>query len=89
MSSSSRRPTSFAYDSREGKHAETHYQIGCLLERKREYASAASELERSVALDPHEPFAHFHLARVYEHLGRKEDAARELSAHQRLTESAQ
>jgi tetratricopeptide (TPR) repeat protein len=73
----------------DGKHAETHYQIGCLLERKREYASAASELERSVALDPHEPFAHFHLARVYEHLGRKEDAARELSAHQRLTESAQ
>jgi tetratricopeptide (TPR) repeat protein len=73
----------------DGNQAETHYQIGCLLERKREYAAAANELERSVALDPHEPFAHFHLARVYERLGRKEDAARELSAHQKLTESAQ
>jgi tetratricopeptide (TPR) repeat protein len=73
----------------DGNQAETHYQIGCLLERKREFAAAAGELERSVAIDPREPFAHFHLARVYERLGRKEDAARELDAHQKLTESAQ
>jgi tetratricopeptide (TPR) repeat protein len=72
----------------DGNQAETHYQIGCLLERKRDYSAAAAELERSVALDPREPFAHFHLARVYERLGRKEDAARELDTHQRLTESA-
>jgi tetratricopeptide (TPR) repeat protein len=66
---------------------EVHYQIGCLLERKREYPSAAAELERSVALDPREPGAHFHLARVYERLGRKEDALRERDQHQKLTES--
>jgi tetratricopeptide (TPR) repeat protein len=71
----------------DGNQAETHYQIGCLLERKRDFAGAASELERSVALDPREPFAHFHLARVYERLGRKQDAARELDKHQKMTES--
>jgi tetratricopeptide (TPR) repeat protein len=73
----------------DGNQAETHYQIGCLLERKREYAAAAGELERSAALNPHEPFVHFHLARVYDRLGRKEDAARERDEHQKLTESAQ
>ncbi len=68
--------------------AETHYQIGCLLERKHEYAAAASELEQSVTLDPREPGAHFHLARVYERLARKDDALRERDLHQKLTESA-
>lgn len=72
----------------DANQAETHYQIGCLLERKRENAAAAVELERSVALDPREPFAHFHLARVYERLGRKEDALRERAQHQELTEAA-
>ena len=71
----------------DGNRAETHYQLGCLLERKREYAAAAVELERSVALDPRQPGAHFQLARVYERLGHKQDAARERDEHQRLTES--
>jgi tetratricopeptide (TPR) repeat protein len=61
--------------------AETHYQIGCLLERKRDYAGAASELERSVALNSKESAAHFHLSRVYDKLGRKEQAARERELH--------
>jgi tetratricopeptide (TPR) repeat protein len=72
----------------DGNRAEIHYQLGCLLERKRDYAAAAAELERAVALDVRQPGAHFHLARVYERLGRKEDAARERDEHQRLTESA-
>jgi len=72
----------------DNNRAETHYQIGCLLERKREYAAAAGELEQSVALEPREPGAHFHLARVYERLGRTEDALREREQHQKLAESA-
>jgi tetratricopeptide (TPR) repeat protein len=72
----------------DGNQAETHYQIGCLLERKHDDAAAASELEQSVALDPREPGAHFHLARVYQRLGRKEDALRQRDLHQKLTELA-
>jgi len=72
----------------DGNRAETHYQLGRLLERKRDYAAAAAELERAVALDPRQPGAHFQLARVYERLGRKQDAARERDEHQKLTESA-
>jgi tetratricopeptide (TPR) repeat protein len=64
-----------------------HYQLGCLLERKREYAAAAAELERSAALDPRQPGVHFQLARVYERLGRKQDAARERDEHQKQAES--
>jgi tetratricopeptide (TPR) repeat protein len=67
--------------------ADIHYQLGCLLERKREYAAAAAELERSAALDPRQPGVHFQLARVYEREGRKEDAARERDEHQKLAES--
>jgi tetratricopeptide (TPR) repeat protein len=72
----------------DANRAEIHYQLGCLLERKRDYAAAAAELERSVALDRRQPGAHFQLARVYERLGRKQDAARERDEHQRLTEAA-
>jgi len=67
--------------------ADIHYQLGCLLERKRDYAAAAAELERSAALDPRQPGVHFQLARVYERLGRKQDAARERDEHQKQAES--
>ena len=67
--------------------AETRYQLGCLLERKRDYAGAALELEKSIALNSKESAAHFHLSRVYDRLGRKEEAARERELHEKLTES--
>jgi tetratricopeptide (TPR) repeat protein len=67
--------------------AETHYQMGCLLERKLDYDGAASELERSIALNPKEPGAHFHLSRVYDRLGRKEQASHERGLHEKLTEA--
>ena len=71
----------------DAKVAETHYEIGCLLELKRDYTGAALELERSIALNPKEPGAHFHLSRVYDRLGRKEQAAREREVHEKLTEA--
>lgn len=67
--------------------AETHYQIGCLLERKGEYGKAALELEKSIALNAKESGAHFHLSRVYDRLGRKDQAARERELHEKLTEA--
>lgn len=67
--------------------AETHYQLGCLLERKGEYGKAALELEKSIALNPKESGGHFHLSRVYDRLGRKDQAARERELHEKLTEA--
>lgn len=71
----------------DAKIAEAHYQVGCLLERKRDYPAAALELEKSIALNPREPGAHFHLSRVYDRLGRKPQAVRERELHEKLTEA--
>jgi tetratricopeptide (TPR) repeat protein len=69
--------------------AEAHYLAGCLLERKQDYPSALAELLKAVAANPGQAAAHFHLARIYERLGRKEDAARERELHQKLTSEAE
>ncbi len=71
----------------DAKVAETHYQLGCLLERKRDYPGSALELEQSIALNPKETGAHFHLSRVYDRLGRKAQAVRERELHEKLTEA--
>ncbi|MCP5115314.1 MAG: tetratricopeptide repeat protein, partial [bacterium] len=66
--------------------ADAHYLLGTLLERKKDYAAAARHLERSIALNEKDPAPHFRLAVVYNRLGRKEDAARELARHEELSE---
>jgi tetratricopeptide (TPR) repeat protein len=66
--------------------AESHYLAGVLLERKREFAKAATELERSVQLNANESAAHYRLARVYDRLGRREDAERQRTLHEKLSE---
>lgn len=67
------------------KSAEAHYELGCLLERKRDFAAAATQLERSVALDEKLAEAHYHLARVYDRLDRREEAAAQRTLHEKLT----
>lgn len=69
--------------------AEAHYLAGCLLERKQDYPSALAELRKAIAANPGQAAAHFHLARVYERLGRKEEAERERDLHQKLTSEAE
>jgi tetratricopeptide (TPR) repeat protein len=66
--------------------AESHYLAGVLLERKREYAKAAAEYERSIQLNADESAAHYRLARVYDRLGRREDAERQRALHEKLSE---
>ncbi len=66
------------------KNAEAHYELGCLLERKRDFANAAKHLEQSVALSVKLPEAHYHLSRVYERLGRRDDAASQRALHAKL-----
>jgi Flp pilus assembly protein TadD len=73
----------------EQRDSKSHALMGQLLERKKDYAAAARELEKSVALDPKDSAARFRLARVYERLGRKEDAAAQRALHEKLVEAEQ
>ncbi len=64
---------------------ESHYELGSLLDRRRDFEGAAAEYRRSIELKPDNPTAHYRLARVYERLGKKDEAAAERAAHERLT----
>jgi len=68
-----------------GDFWESHYELGILLERGRDFAGAAGELQRAIELNPSSPTPHYHLARVYERLGKKTEAAEEHAAHERLS----
>jgi Flp pilus assembly protein TadD len=63
---------------------EAHYELGVLLEGKRNYREAAAELSRASEIDPKQPMPHYHLARVYERLGEAERAKAEREMHQAL-----
>lgn len=67
---------------------DAHYQMGILLERKKDYTAAATHLERSIALNSTESAVHFRLARVYDRLGRQPDAQKERDAAEKLAEKA-
>jgi tetratricopeptide (TPR) repeat protein len=66
--------------------AESHYLAGMLLDRKREFPQAASQLERSIQLNGKDSAAHYRLARVYDRLGRKEEAEQQRALHEKLSE---
>ena len=68
-----------------GDFWESHYELGILLERGHDFGGAAGELQRAIELSPNSPTPHYHLARVYERLGRKDEAAAEHAAHERLS----
>jgi tetratricopeptide (TPR) repeat protein len=68
---------------------EAHYQLGVLLEGKRDYAGAAKEFERSIELAAKQPEPHYHLARVYDRLGQPDRAQAEREMHRQLTAGTQ
>jgi tetratricopeptide (TPR) repeat protein len=67
--------------------AETHLQMGLMLERKGDYPAAAAALERAVKLSPKGTAARFPLARVYDRLGRSREAAEQRALHEKLGEA--
>jgi tetratricopeptide (TPR) repeat protein len=67
------------------KFWESHYELGQLLERRRDYAGAAGEFRRGIELSAGNSTLHYHLARVYERMGKKDEAAAEHAAHERLS----
>jgi len=64
---------------------ESHFELGVLLGKNREWKQAAAELSRSIELNPTVAAAHFQLARAYEKLGDPERARAERAEHERLT----
>lgn len=68
-----------------GGYWESHFELGVLLAKNREWKQAAAELSRSIELNPRVAAAHFQLARAYDKLGDSERARAERAEHQRLT----
>jgi tetratricopeptide (TPR) repeat protein len=64
---------------------ESHFELGVLLAKNRQWKPAAAELSRSIELNPKVAAAHFQLARAYDKLGDPERARAERAEHQRLT----
>jgi tetratricopeptide (TPR) repeat protein len=68
------------------KNWEACFELGGLMERKREWQHAADLFARAAELNPKDPTPHYRLARIYDRLGQPEQAAAERLLHQRLTE---
>ena len=66
------------------KFWESHFELALLLEQKRDFAGAAAELERAVQLHPQNPTPHYRLARIYDRLGKSEQAQFERALHEKL-----
>jgi tetratricopeptide (TPR) repeat protein len=68
-----------------GDMADAYFDLGCLMDRKKDYSKAAELLQKSIQLKADDPVAHYRLARTYPQLGKKEQAAAEFALHARLT----
>ena len=62
---------------------ESHYELGVLLEKKRDFRAAEEHLERAVELNPDSSKPHYRLARVYQRLGKSREAKRQRELHKR------
>jgi tetratricopeptide (TPR) repeat protein len=67
---------------------EAHYELGALLESRHAYEASVAELATAVKLAPRQPAPHYHLARVYDRLGKPDQAKAERDIHQALTQPA-
>ena len=64
---------------------ESEFELGVLLEGKKDFRAAARHLERAIQLSPKTPAPHYRLARVYDRLGKAEAAQAERAQHEKLT----
>ena len=65
---------------------ESHFELGGVLEARRDFAGAAREFSRAAELDPKNPRVHYRLARVYDRLGKTDEAKAEHALHERLAQ---
>jgi len=68
-----------------GDHADSHFELGVLLAKQRDFERAEAHLLRAVELNPKSSKAHYHLARVYTRLGKANEARAEQELHEKLT----
>jgi tetratricopeptide (TPR) repeat protein len=68
------------------KYWESHFELGAVLERKRAFPAAALEFGRAAELNPKSPSVHYRLARVYDRLGKADQAKAEHALHEKLTQ---
>lgn len=67
---------------------ESHFELGVLLERRRAFADAAAALELAARLHPGNAATHYRLARLYDRLGKPDQAAAARSLHQKYEAQA-
>jgi tetratricopeptide (TPR) repeat protein len=65
---------------------ESHFELGGVLEAVRDFAGAAREFRRAAELNPKNPGVHYRLARVYDRLGKADEAKAEHALHAKLTQ---
>lgn len=63
---------------------ESEFELGVLLEGRRDFAAAARHVKQAVQLNPKAPAPHYRLARVYDRLGNTEAAQAERVLHEKL-----
>ncbi len=64
---------------------QAHYELGVLLENRKDYEAAAKELAAAAQISPGQPMPHYRLARVYDRLGQVDRARTEREIHRQLT----
>ena len=62
---------------------EAYYQLGVLDQEQTHWQESTVPLEKAIALKPTLAEAHYRLARAYAHLGRRDDAAKQIELQQR------
>ena len=60
---------------------EAHYELGVLLEKKRDFQGAEKHFKRAMELNPHASKPHYRLARVYRRLGKTTEARKQRELH--------
>ena len=63
---------------------ESHFELGVLLGEQRKFEEAVREMRRGAELNPSDPVPHYHLARLYDRMGKAAEASAERELHARL-----
>jgi tetratricopeptide (TPR) repeat protein len=66
------------------KFPEAHLQLGNLYSEQKRYSDAAPHYERALAVNADLADAHYRLGQAYVHLGKRDDAQKQMEVYQKL-----
>jgi tetratricopeptide (TPR) repeat protein len=69
--------------------ARAHFEMGMLDQKEMHWQESIVPLERAVTLAPEFAEAHYRLARAYAHVGKNDEANREIAIHEKLNQKQQ